>query len=180
MTVAERTATRASLRRVRRHAERHRAAYDPEGEVNVPGYLGSLTAFGTIVSLGLLAGRARGQELPERYDLRDLVLGGLATHKVTRLLSRSSVMSPLRAPFTEFQGPAGSAEHVEKPTGDRGVRHTIGELLTCPFCLGQWVGTAYVAGLVLAPRATRSWAAVFTVTALADAGQHVYERLRDS
>ena len=176
--MGEHAVIRTRARRLRRQAERHRAAYDPSGEVNVPGYLGSLTAFGALVTLGTLAARARGQQLPERYALSDLVLGGVATHKVSRLLSKSSVTSPVRAPFTEFEEAAGSAEHTETPQGDSGVRHTIGELLTCPFCLGQWVGTAYVAGLALAPRAARTWAAVFTVTAVADTGQHVYERLR--
>lgn len=176
--MAEVTAVRAHAHRLRRRAEQHRATYDPDGDVNVRGYLGSLTAFGTAVTVVTLAARARGQQLPERYDLSDLLLGGLATHKVSRLLSKSSVLSPLRAPFTEFQEAAGSAEHVESPQGDRGLRHTIGELLTCPFCVGQWVATAYVAGLVLAPRAARTWAAAFTVTAVADAGQHVYEHLR--
>jgi hypothetical protein len=58
------------------------------------------------------------------------------------------------------------------------MRHTVGELLTCPFCLGQWVGTGYVAGLALAPRAARTWAAVFTVTAVSDLLQHFYARVR--
>ena len=85
--------------------------------------------------------------------------------------------SPLRAPFTEFEGPAGPAEHQEEPRGSHGVRHTVGELLSCPFCLGVWVGTAYVAGLAVAPRPTRTWAAVFGVVGLSDFLQHVYGRL---
>jgi hypothetical protein len=32
----------------------------------------------------------------------------------------------------------------------------MGELLTCPFCLGQWVATGLIFGLVLAPR-TIGW-----------------------
>jgi hypothetical protein len=55
----------------------------------------------------------------------------------------------------------------------------VGELITCPFCLGVWIGTAYVAGLALAPRAARTWAAVFTVSALSDFLQHGYARMRD-
>ena len=63
------------------------------------------------------------------------------------------------------------------PRGGNGVRHTIGELLTCPFCLGVWIATAYVAGLGVAPRATRGWAAVFTVTGISDFLQPAYARL---
>jgi hypothetical protein len=126
----------------------------------------------------LYAGRATGRHLPDSYSVRDLAVGGIATHKLTRLLSRSSVASPLRAPFTEFEKPAGAGEHVESPRGRHGLRHTIGELLTCPFCLGVWVGTAYVAGLAVAPRGTRALAAVLTVVTLSDTMQHGYARLR--
>ena len=55
-----------------------------------------------------------------------------------------------------------------------------GELLTCPFCLGVWIGTAYVAGLGVAPRAARGWAAVFTVTGvISDFLQQAYGRVSD-
>ena len=58
------------------------------------------------------------------------------------------------------------------------MRHTIGELLTCPFCMDVWIGTAYVGALQVAPRAARTWAAVFAVTAVSDFLQHAYARLR--
>lgn len=169
----------------RKHAEHTRERltdeareYDSAGEVPLPGYAGSLTAFALAVAAVTAAGRGTGRGLPERYDLADLGLGALATHKFTRLVSKGSVTSPIRAPFTEFQGAAGSAELNESARGGR-VRHTVGELLTCPFCLGQWVGTGYVAGLALAPRPTRAWAAVFAVTGVSDMLQQVYARLRD-
>lgn len=151
--------------------------YDDEGQVPLPGYAGSLAAFAVAVAGVAAAGRATGRGLPERYDLSDVALGAVATHKFTRLLSKGSVTSPLRAPFTEFDEPAGSAELNERARGGR-VRHTVGELLTCPFCLGQWVGTGYVAGLGMAPRTTRSWAAVFAVSGISDMLQQVYARLR--
>lgn len=165
-------------RRTRDRLTEEVRGYDDRGEVPLPGYAGSLVAFGAAVAAVGFAGRARGRGLPERYDLVDVVLGALATHKFTRLLSKGSVTSPIRAPFTAFEEPAGSAELNESARGG-GARHTVGELLTCPFCLGQWVGTAYVAGLGAAPRHARAWAAVFAVTALADGMHQVYARLRD-
>ena len=151
--------------------------YDPADEVNLAGYTGSLTTYGAAVAALLAVLRASGRELPESYAVRDVLMGGVATHKFSRLLSRGSVTSPLRAPFTEFEAPAGSAEHREEPRGSH-LRHTVGELLTCPFCVGVWVGTAYVAGLAVAPRVTRAWAAVFTVVGVSDALQQGYARLR--
>jgi hypothetical protein len=169
----------------RKHAEHTRErfieqahAYDEEGEVPLPGYAGSLLAFAASVAAVRLAGRRTGRGLPEHYGLTDIALGALATHKFTRLLSKGSVTSPIRAPFTEFAEPAGSAELNEQARGGR-VRHTVGELLTCPFCLGQWVGTGYVAGLGIAPRQARAWAAVFAVTGVSDMLQQVYARLRE-
>lgn len=169
----------------KRHAEHTRERlseqareYDGRGEVPLPGYAGSLAAFAVAVAGVAAAGRGTGRGLPERYALSDLALGALATHKFTRLVSKGSVTSPLRAPFTEFEEPAGSAELNERARGGS-VRHTVGELLTCPFCLGQWVGTGYVAGLGLAPRTTRAWAAVFAVTGISDLLHQAYARLRD-
>jgi hypothetical protein len=151
--------------------------YDPGGEVDLGGFAASLTTYAASVAGLALVLRASGRRLPERYAPQDLVLGGIAVHKFTRLLAKGSVTSPLRAPFTEFSGPAGPAEHQETPRGPHGVRHTVGELLTCPFCLGVWVGTAYVAGLAVAPIPTRTWAAVFGVVGVSDFLQHAYGRL---
>lgn len=153
-------------------------AYDPEDEVNLTGFAGSLAAFLTATVATTVVARSQGRTLPDGYAASDVVLGGLAAHKFSRLLSKASVTSPIRAPFTRFEGPAGSSEHVEAPRGQHGVRHTLGELLTCPFCVGTWVSAAYVGGLTVAPRATRTWAAVFAVTALSDGLQQAYARLR--
>jgi len=171
-TSAQQHATHA-----RRRLEATGEAYDADGEVNLVGYTGSLLAFAATTA-GLFASvRLSGRQLPDRYSLVDVTLGGLATHKFTRLMSKASVTSPLRAPFTTFDAPAGSAELNEEARGD-GVRRTLGELVTCPFCLGQWVGTGYVAGLAFAPRAARTWAALFSVTAIADFLQQGYARVR--
>ena len=153
------------------------SAYDPESRVDLAGFSSSMAAYG--LALAALAGlsRSRGGP-PERYELADLLIGGIATHKFARLVAKGSVTSPVRAPFTQFAEAAGAAEHVEAARGDHGARHTVGELITCPFCLGVWVSTAYVAGLGLAPRATRSWAAVFAVTGVSDHLQQLYGRLR--
>jgi hypothetical protein len=152
--------------------------YDPAGEVNLKGFAGSMTAYAALVAGVGTVMRARDLELPEAYRIVDLVLGGVATHKLSRLIAKGSIMSPLRAPFTEFVEATGSSEQDEDPRFDHGLRHTLGELLTCPFCLGVWIATAYVAGLVVAPRPTRAAAAILSVAAISDVLQHAYSRLR--
>lgn len=79
---------------------------------------------------------------------------------------KDPVTSPLRAPFTEYQGTQGPAELKEEVRGEGG-RKTVGELVTCPFCTGVWVATGLTAGLVYLPRTTRL--AMGTLAALAGA-----------
>jgi uncharacterized protein DUF1360 len=138
-----------------------------------------MSAFSVALASLTLAGRRSGAGLPHRYSVQDVVLGGVAVHKFSRLVSKSSVLSPVRAPFTRFEKASGSSEHVESPRGEHGVRHTVGELLTCPFCLGVWVGTGYVAALTFAPRPARAWAALGTVIAISDSLQLGYSALRE-
>jgi hypothetical protein len=98
------------------------------------------------VSSPAFAARRRGARLPERFRAGDLLLLSVATHRVSRLVSKDTVTSPLRAPFTRFRGPAGPSDLDEEVRG-HGARRAIGELVSCPFCVGQWVGSAFVGGL---------------------------------
>jgi hypothetical protein len=124
---------------------------------------------GGLAALAQLTGR----RVPDRVDTRDVVLISIATHKLSRLLAKDSVTSPLRAPFTRYERPTGDAELGEQVRGT-GLRHSIGELISCPFCLGVWVASGFAAGLVLAPRLTRLAAATFTAVAVSDALQLGY------
>ena len=95
--------------------------------------------------------RASGRELPERIPFGDAALLTVATFRLARRIAKDPVTAPLRAPFTRFEGPSGHAEVAEEVREHGGVKHAVGELLTCPFCLAQWVGTGFVFGYVTAP-----------------------------
>lgn len=168
-----------SPRLARAEASTTAGDYDPDGVVNLSGYAGSLTAYTALAAAAMAVARRRGVlDRPVSASALDVVLGGLATHKFARLLAKGSVTSPLRAPFTRFERPIGSAEHQERARHRHGFRHTVGELLTCPYCLAVWIGTAYAAGLDTAPGAARSWARTFSVVAIADFLTQAYERVR--
>lgn len=124
---------------------------------------------------GALSGAVKlsGRRLPARVPWGDLALLTVATFRVSRLLSKDPVTSPLRAPFTRFEGTSGPAELKEEVRGS-GFRKAVGELVTCPFCLAQWTATAFAFGLVLAPRPTRFVAAVMTAVAGSDLLQLAY------
>ncbi len=114
----------------------------------------------------LSSGRLTRHEVPDGLSVRDVILGAVATHKLSRLVTKDPVTSPLRAPFTVYRDTEGPAELKEDVRG-RGAQKTIGELITCPFCLDMWVATALTAGHIYLPRATRL--AVDTLVTLAGA-----------
>ena len=122
-----------------------------------------------------LAYRARsGKSFPERIGIGDLVLAGIATHKLSRVIAKDRVTAPLRAPFTEFQEEGGPGEVEESPRGS-GMRRAIGELLVCPFCLAQWVATGLLAGLAVAPRMGRFVCSIFAAVTISDFLQILYK-----
>jgi hypothetical protein len=125
--------------------------------------------------VGALAlARRQGRELPERIGAADLATIGVASHKLSRLIGKDKVTSPLRAPFTELEGSGGPAEYSESARGT-GARRAIGELLVCPYCLGLWVVTAFALGLLFAPRLTRFLAGILSALALSDFLQIAYK-----
>lgn len=150
----------------------------PHDRHRIVGYLAAMSVFGSATAGAALVGRARGRELPTSYAVQDLVLGAVAVHKFARLLTKDGVTTPLRAPFTEFEGEAGSAEVNESPRKDP-ARHVVGEMLSCPFCVTPWIATGYVATLAISPRLARAWAAVFGIVGASDFLQHAYGRVRE-
>lgn len=122
---------------------------------------------------------ARARRLPARLAPGDVVLLGVATHKASRLLTKDKVTSVLRAPVVAFVDMGEGNEVNEEPRGE-GLRLALGELVTCPFCLDQWVAAAFAAGFVVAPRPARFVAALFAAVALADALHWADEGLRKS
>ncbi|MFL6052166.1 MAG: DUF1360 domain-containing protein [Actinoallomurus sp.] len=151
-------------------------AYSQGEDRPLRSYAGTLATYGLAVGATMLIARLTGRRAP-RLRLWDVALMAVTTHKVSRTLAKDSVTSPLRAPFTRYKGTAGPAELAEEVRGE-GVKHTIGELITCPFCMAQWVGTAYAAGMTFAPDATRLAGATMTAVAGADWLQLAYARLQ--
>jgi hypothetical protein len=132
--------------------------------------------FNLILAVFFLVIKRSGRPLPERIGIRDIALLGVATHKLSMLVAQDAVTSPLRAPFTELEEKRSPKNLNEKPRGT-GLRRSIGELLTCKFCVGQWVASFFTYGLVLAPAATRLVASIFAIVAVSDHLHQVYKAL---
>ena len=148
-------------------------AYAGDEDRPLEGYIAAMATYGAFAALVVMAAASRRKDAPERFPVLDIALTGVATHKLTRIISKDSVTSPLRAPFTRYKEPGGPAEVMEEVRG-KGVRHAVGELVTCPFCLSPWIATALTGGLVVAPRFTRAVTAVFSAVAISDHLQLTY------
>src|ERR671929_2021911 len=165
--------------RARRWARHQKREYT-QGEPRPLGAdLGAMGVYLGLVSAGVTAVRASGRELPERIPPGDAALLAVATFRLARRIAKDPVTSPLRAPVPTFPGPSGHAEVAQEVREHGGVKHAVGELLTCPFCLAQWVGTAFVFGYATAPRATRLAALAMTTVAGSDVLQFVYDAIQN-
>lgn len=137
------------------------------------GYVALLSVYSLATGTGLWLARRKGR-LPERLCLEDIALTAVATQRLARVVTKDRVTTVVRAPFTSYQHEGGPAEVEEAPKGT-GVRRAIGELLVCPFCIGQWIATGFGFGLLFAPRVTRLVAGLLSAAAAADLLQLVYK-----
>jgi hypothetical protein len=164
---------------VRRWARTQKAEYT-QGEARPLGAdLGAMSVYLGLVGAAATAIRASGRELPTRIPLGDAVLLTVGTFRLARRIAKDPVTAPVRAPFVSYRGTSGEAEVAEEVREHGGVKHAVGELLTCPFCMAQWVGTGFVLGYVSAPRATRLAALTMTMVAGSDVLQFVYDAIQN-
>jgi len=156
------------------------AAYrDGAEDRPLAGYLTLMSLYGAgTLGAGVLAKRL-GRRAPEKVSPWDVALLSLATHRLARTIAKDPVTSPLRSPFTSYAGLSAPGELKEEVRG-HGLRHSAGELISCPMCLGQWVATAFALGLVLAPKLTRLTMTTFAGVAGADFLQHAYVYLQQA
>jgi hypothetical protein len=143
------------------------------------GYSALTGAFAVAFVGGLEVARRRRGGLPQRHGVWDLITIGAATHKLSRLLAKDRVTSFLRAPFVRYQEPDGHGEVSEEPRGS-GLRLAAGELLVCPYCLGQWVAAALGVGMVGAPDLTRLIAFIYSAETVSDFLQLAYRAAEDA
>ena len=164
---------------IRRTISRQADEYSRGAERPLGGYAVIIVAYAVATGAGVALVRARRRSLPSSISLRDLALVAAATFQLSRVITKKPITSALRAPFTTYDGTAGPAELQESVRG-HGVRHAVGELVTCPFCTAHWIVTAFGFGLVLSPEVTRLVASMLTAEAAADFLQFAYARIQQS
>jgi hypothetical protein len=134
----------------------------------LPEYAALTAAFGAVLGGFLVLARRR---LPERIAFGDMARIGLASYKIGRLVAKDDVTSWVRAPVTR------DAETSEpKP---QGVERALGELVTCPYCVGVWAASGLSYALVLYPRQTRLITTIFGAQAVADFLNAAFVKLKE-
>jgi hypothetical protein len=103
--------------------------YSPDEERPLTAYVVLVGLFNTVFAVFLFLLRRSRRDLPARIGVGDLLLLGVGTHKLSRLLTKDWVTSFLRAPFTTYQGSASGPEVNEAPRG-HGMQRALGELVT--------------------------------------------------
>jgi hypothetical protein len=128
------------------------------------------TTFLTLMGCALVPperGNSKLSKLSERIPLSDAVLLGMATARLSRLVTREKIMRVVRAPFTEVEEGASLDEVKERPRGHGFVR-AMGELLTCPRCFGMWASAGLSIAYYSAPALTRAASGVLAVALIND------------
>jgi hypothetical protein len=103
---------------------------------------GSYAAFLGLFLGGIAAVATASRRRPAATAL-DFVALSAATFKASRTLSRERVASFVREPFVEGE--------EELPAGE-GMQRALGELVTCPRCVGAWTAAALASSQMVAPR----------------------------
>ena len=133
----------------------------------LPEYATLTAAFWAVFIGFVLTNRDR---IPERIPFGDLLRVALASYKISRVITKEEVTSFVRAPVTE------DAE-AQEPKRE-GMARVLGELLTCPYCVGLWVASTISYSLVRFPRETRFATTIFGAYAVADFLHAGFVRLR--
>lgn len=111
-----------------------------------------------------------GYQSVSDLGLLDMVLIVGATWRLVRLFARDVITAFLREQFFD-EAPDGT---FNKPA--KGLRRTIADLLSCPWCLSIWIGLVVIVCYLTMPFAILI-ALILTISALATFLQHSSEAL---
>jgi len=101
----------------------------------------------------------------------ELPVFGLATFTLTKALAKERVGVWAREPLVED-----GADGDRRPRG-RGLRYVLGELVTCPRCLGTWGSLGLIGLRVARPREGRIVAGILATSAINDILQSAFTLL---
>ena len=122
-------------------------------------YMALNAVFGALLA-GVVVAAREGTRRSEPLTSRDLAVTGAATFALSKVIARERIGTWVREPFVE-------EEDGGRPRG-RGIRHAIGELLTCTRCVGAWSALGLVGLRLTSPATGRVVNDVLAVSAMND------------
>lgn len=132
-----------------------------------------LSFFGLVAAL---AGRQR--RLPSQFPpSRDLFILGVATFRLSRLITHDRVTSVIRLPFVEEGKGEEQIEGTQEQPKGRGIQLALGQLLNCSWCSSMWAGTFNLAAYTLFPGVGRLFLLALTTSGLAEMLDPVFPML---
>lgn len=101
--------------------------------------------------------KARGKKYrPSALEMAQLAF---ASYRLGRMVAYDKIFETYRLPFAKtVPDPSGAGETTE--ARGRGAREAIGELVTCPICVGTWISAGLVYFVNLFPEAGRTLLAI--------------------
>ena len=122
-------------------------------------YLALNAVFAALLAGVVVAAREKNRAI-EPLTTRDLAVTGAASFALAKVIARERIGSWVREPFVE-------EEDGKRPRG-RGLRHAMGELLTCTRCVGAWSALGLVGLRLTSPATGRVVNDVLAVSAMND------------
>ena len=132
----------------------------PTGAPTEPYDYMALNAVFAALLAGVVVAAREKSRASEPLSSRDLAVSGAASFALAKVIARERIGSWVREPFVEEE--AGG-----RPRG-RGLRHAMGELLTCTRCVGAWSALALVGLRLSSPATGRVVNDVLAVSAMND------------
>ena len=124
--------------------------------------------FGVLLAGVVLAARERARE-GEPLSTRDLAVTSAATFALAKVIARERIGLWVREPFVDERD-------GKRPRGS-GIRHAVGELVTCTRCVGAWSALGLVGLRLTSPGAGRVVNDVLAVSAMNDWLQAAFKLL---
>jgi hypothetical protein len=144
------------------------------GQVTDPSDYGAINAVYVILLASIAAAWTRaGREAA--IPRSEVPVLGMATFALAKVVAREKIGSWVRDPFVE-------EDENHKPQAPRGhgLRHAIGELLTCTRCVGAWAALALVGLRVVLPPAGRLASTVLATSGTNDFLQAAFRLTSES
>jgi hypothetical protein len=93
---------------------------------------------------------------------------GVATYRLSRLITHDRVTSVFRLPFVEEGKGYEQIEGTQEQPKGRGLQLALGQLLNCSWCASMWAGTFNVSAYTLFPGAGRMFLMILMASGVAE------------